>query len=262
MNYLKYLFRKGMSITTLTEGRDWFESILTIFLSLFKTAEYEAAKSKLRLMKISPDILAAAQENELTNEETVLQIQSEVSTTILSSRFSNFYLPVYTDLKQRLSQDSSNPLNDLYSQQMADMVTNKYMPIIPLWSGMMWKYVLDEELNSHNGFIESKFKTLKYSVLQNRRNLQPTEYIRSYIKYNIGKINELKLIYDTKIRSNNKKRSILQNRIDEGEEQNGYILEEATIDTETQTTTYTNHPEELRSDLQEEINPSDNWWKR
>lgn len=51
-HYLKYLFRKGMSVSTSQEGQHWLEAVLATILSRFKTSEYEKSKSTLRLMRI------------------------------------------------------------------------------------------------------------------------------------------------------------------------------------------------------------------
>lgn len=187
--------------------------------------------------------------------------------TIVGGPFSEYYAEVKDSVKTNLNQESDYPINDLYSEQMAETLMTKYIPVIPLWSGLMGKYIVGGELNPHNANIEANFKNLKHSTLRCRRNLCPSEYIRQYIHHNKGEYNNLVLINEKKISSQNKKRSTFSIKMEKGNEnqkpQKVPKLHESTdFGKEPQPVSTVMNVNSQRSDHQKEVNPSSDWCKR
>lgn len=246
ISYLKFCFKKGMQVETLEEGEIWLSIFLSILYCKQKNDEYNKAKKMLSNIEdeIFPDIIEL-EFNDLKKDKK----------NIKNSSFSSYYYPIYEVIRDSRSKinDPAVDCNDFYSPDFAKLFMEKYIPIIPLWSGMIGK-IANEKLMPTNACIESEFRRLKYGGLQGRYNQVPSEYIRNVQFMRQGQLNEILLVKSKKVYSQNKQ---LKRQLDTNP-----IIPVKTIKKKVKIVSKQSETSKIPADSPEEQNPTDNWFSR
>ncbi|EFN77632.1 120.7 kDa protein in NOF-FB transposable element, partial [Harpegnathos saltator] len=93
-----------------------------------------------------------------------------------ASPFFRRYNYKYVHLKERI-QESDNITNKYYNPEIAEYITYKLMPFVPMWSSILLSQIVPNVARLSNAYVESYFNVVKKDILQGQVNLKIGRFI-------------------------------------------------------------------------------------
>lgn len=128
----------------------------------------------------------------------------------LDSPFFKRYSSKLHELRKNINENAGDDAenNEYYAPEIADYITNHYMPFVPMWSALLLKLVASNEVRLSNANVEGYFNIIKHQVLNNEINLKVGRFVRKMKNYTRQICAEIKLNIPLKRR---RKRTIRRN---------------------------------------------------
>lgn len=169
--YFKDQLAIAILINNINDCLTFIKNIYVILMSPFLNSAVEVAQDNLRLLSTSECLEAFKFHN--VEDSTSEYFEYENKSESLS-RSSPFYLHIMQNVTKQINIESSgNCENKLYNTDLYNLILNKYIPYLPLWSGI----VLNCRSIS-NCYVETYFGQLKNITLEGQRNIRCSHFIR------------------------------------------------------------------------------------
>ncbi|KAK0169338.1 hypothetical protein PV327_011640, partial [Microctonus hyperodae] len=110
----------------------------------------------------------------------------------MDSPFFKRYVSQMCDVHKSVVNSGTND-NRYYAPDIADYITNHYMPFAPMWSALLLKVVAPTVNRLNNANIEGYFNIMKKYVLNNEGNLEVGRFITKMKNYTSQLCSEIKL---------------------------------------------------------------------
>ena len=82
----------------------------------------------------------------------------------------------------------NDPDNIAYTPQIVEFLLTYYMPLLPLWSGIILRTInSDGNVPDSNAIVENWFRIVKHSIFNSETGIQAADFIRT-ISSNIDHI--------------------------------------------------------------------------
>ncbi|XP_060594646.1 titin homolog [Ruditapes philippinarum] len=166
------VFAMMQNVTSIHQSRALWKIWCVVFGSREMTAEVQSRTEELL------NILKMADVNAL-DTDLVCDIDKESDDELLPVvarkgpiREQSPFRPLYQNYIPE--QDTNVTIsNKYYNLEVLEMMVSNYLPLIPLWSGMM----LQDETRENNAPVESWMGVLKNSVIQEERSLRLAKFV-------------------------------------------------------------------------------------
>lgn len=132
------------------------------------------------------DVLDSSEENISGNPN------NETKAQYAKSPFYKRSLEILIKVKDEINIKSEDCNENNYkNDKFLNIILTKWMPYVVFWSNIMGKFVDNNETRISNSPVEGYFSIMKNKTLRGKKNVRPTEYIRSTHGYIHAKINEV-----------------------------------------------------------------------
>lgn len=131
-------------------------------------------------------------ENQDFEYENILINDKNKGKIFSASPFFRRYNYKYVHLKQRI-EESDDITNKYYSPEIAEYVTYKLMPFVPMWSSILLSQIVSNVARLSNAYVESYFNVVKNGILQKDVNLKIGRFINKMKNYKCSLIAEAKI---------------------------------------------------------------------
>ena len=188
---IMYIMARLTSSTTLEDISQLFTALC---MSCFSKLRYP--ETKLYITKLQDAILLTVNNNDNTSEieyleeldEEMPNKQGDSLTYKDKSPFGKHFQNIYNkcsnfiqNLSIKYMHHSFEENNELYLPDLPDFLATHYMPISPLWTGLMLGPILypgKVDVTFTNSIAENWMRIVKISILQNETKLRPGDFIR------------------------------------------------------------------------------------
>lgn len=122
-------------------------------------------------------------ENQNFEYETMLINDKNESRIFTASPFFVRYNHKFIKLKDQM-QASDDITNKYYNLEVAEYITYKLMPFVPMWTSILLSLVTPNIARLSNAYVESYFNIVKREILQGEVNLKIGRFINKVKSYN------------------------------------------------------------------------------
>lgn len=179
LDNLDYCYEKFMTILLTSCSKEANDNIIDI--NKFHTSKYKYDNDE---SEMNSDF-----ENNADFSEENYKLEGRIF--IDSPFYKRFNSKLY-EMKNILDNNSKRD-NKYYSPEIADYITNNYMPFVPMWSALLLKQVSPDIIRLSNANVESYFNIVKKYVLNGEVNLKVGRFLKKMKDYTRQICAELKL---------------------------------------------------------------------
>ena len=167
---------------TINETKLVFEEICHIFLNESKSERCRKAETTLSQKARETE---CSDESEDIEDENVRQIDEDDDcqrkTIKEASPFTAIFNDIAEEVTKEAAKDDAGTRNEFYCPAVVNILTQKYMPLVPLWSGLMLgTKTVDGDLfaiaRDTNSIAESWFKYIKHDIGAKAR-ARPSKFV-------------------------------------------------------------------------------------
>ncbi|XP_037960961.1 uncharacterized protein LOC119690046 [Teleopsis dalmanni] len=173
VNNLRKFLRESMGIVfnlcTLKDCKEWFEKLCVILCSKNNTPKVKEAVeslSKLKDMTECSDFDFNFNSDELNELPTFEETSDTLASISEGSPFRVEFIKYFKNYTEATIKCNNIERNELYCPKMANLILNKYMAFLPMWSNIIGIHIDHSNTRVSNGPIESYFKNIKYNVFE------------------------------------------------------------------------------------------------
>ncbi|CAG9764290.1 unnamed protein product [Ceutorhynchus assimilis] len=156
----------------------WFRNFYIITMSEVHSQDIEDAIEKIAGLSLYPDTLL--EKNELTSQPEQTH-QTNKDTQYEKSAFSQYFTTFVTTISLKICDSDVTQKNIYYNKQFYEIFFKRYIPYLPLWSG-----ILSDGLRLSNAPAERWFGLIKNDVLDkivNQKCSRVLRKIRNYVTF-------------------------------------------------------------------------------
>ncbi|MES9880808.1 MAG: hypothetical protein ABW185_08000 [Sedimenticola sp.] len=213
-DFCVFCFALMQNSTSIDDAKTVFGHMWTVFNTEYETEEVIQSRMILQQMVkeqridcLDENITTADEENKTCDDEIKL---TNTGTIRQSSKFWHEFKNVITEVKSKQTKDlqqEHQKENIYYDSMCMDILLNKFIYVLPLWSGILLgnlsryctqstKQVLPkedkEELRSTNNLVENWFGVVKKDILYHKKQrLRASDFIRKQFVNIRGHLTEL-----------------------------------------------------------------------
>ncbi|CAG9761319.1 unnamed protein product [Ceutorhynchus assimilis] len=191
-HFMKMVSNDVDKISTNFEQTFYFKDLIAIAIQTYNLQDFDEYVRNLAIVmnsKFLNDYVASAMDqlsttNSLKKRSSLqdlisndLGIPAELEDNLeeglhKSSPFFKRYFSILINIRENCSD--SGPTNIFYNPHMYNHILNKYVPLSPLWTGLL----LDEDTRLSNAPAENYFCQVKLNILDSKKNLKCSRFLR------------------------------------------------------------------------------------